>query len=144
MQYTHAYALKHRLRISSFQEVWETTPNYHPTFEVKIAYCFKDLDKIKQILKEMPSDFRTFKTKLLKHFIKLHLLPPIKIFFNQMPLEKIILLYIFENNHFFRIFCCFPIFIHAFIPFLNNFTRHNISSYENKLERWIHGYVQWQ
>lgn len=97
------------------------TPNYPPTFKVKIAYRFKDLDKIKQILKEMPSDFRVFKTKLLKHFIKLYLLPPIKIFFNQMPLEKIILLYVFENNHFLRTLCCFPIFIHAFIPFLNKY-----------------------
>lgn len=53
-----------------------------------MAYSFKGLDKIKQILKELPSDFRAFKTKTLKHFIQLHLLSPIKIFFNQMPLEK--------------------------------------------------------
>lgn len=53
-----------------------------------MAYCFKDLDKRTQILKEMPLDFGAFKAKLLKHFIKLHLLSPIKAFLNQMPVEK--------------------------------------------------------
>lgn len=53
-----------------------------------MAYCFKDFNKRKQILKEMPSDFGAFKTKLLKYFIKLHFLSPIKAFLNQMPVEK--------------------------------------------------------
>lgn len=97
----------------------------------------------------MPSDFGAFKTKLLKYFIKLHFLSPIKAFLNQMPVEKKIYYMYLKISISLDLFAVFQYsficsFIHSFLQQIlldTNFIRHNTMCKENKVKTRIHRYV---